>query len=465
MSKKLWGGRFKENINEDFYQFQKSIQYDYRLVEYDIYHSIIHVGALMQVGILTSAEARKLIAALNDIFQDVKNNSFIPDPESEDIHTDIQNKVEGRVGKLASKLHTLRSRNDQVAFDEKWYCYKEGVYILGLINLLLDNLNHLGNRYRDVSIPGYTHTQRAQVVSFLNYTGAFFCMFERDFERLDAFLKKSSIYIGSGALAGSSIPRFAYSEAIKKFFGGTKLKFMQSKSGTVRNSLDNVASRDFVIELLSIMSIIQMHLSRMAEDFILYSTKEFGFFDLPEEYCTGSSLMPHKKNPDFLELVRGNTGKVYGNLMAVLTTMKAIPLTYNRDMQLDKEPLFSSVETIEDELKIMTELIKKIKLNEAHIAKVLDDEELYATELVEYMVHQGVAFSDAHSIIGKLIRYSEDNKVKIKDISDRALHKFHKSLNQKVVKKIMCPKHAITSKKSLPSKRAGSRRRKATGKR
>ena len=459
MSKKMWGARFKKKVDDDFYQFQKSIRYDYKLVEYDIYHSIIHVGALKEVGILTIAEAKKLISALNDIFKDVRAAKFIPDPNSEDIHTDIQNKVEKKVGKLASKLHTLRSRNDQIAFDEKWYCYKEGVYILGLLNLLLDNLNHFGARYKDVFIPGYTHTQRAQVVSFLSYTGAFFCMFERDFERLDAFLKKSSVYIGSGALAGSSIPRFAYSEAIKKFFGGTKLKFMQSKSETVRNPLDNVASRDFVIEFLGILAIIQMHLSRMAEDFILYSTKEFCFFDLPEEFCTGSSLMPHKKNPDFLELVRGNTGSVYGNLMSVLTTMKGLPLTYNRDMQLDKEPLFSSVETIEDELKIMTELIKKIHLNEGKIEQILEDEELYATELVEFLVHKNIPFSDAHSIVGKLIRYSEDKNIKIKDLSDKTLGGFHKILNQKIIKQIMNPKHAVSSKKSLPAKGKVSRRK------
>ena len=262
------------------------------------------------------------------------------------------------MGDLAEKLHTLRSRNDQIVFDEKWYCYKEGIYILSELNVLLLSLNHFGARYSDAFIPGYTHTQRAQVVSFVNYTGAFFCMFERDFERTDNFLKRSAIYIGSGALAGSAIPKSAYSGAIKKFIAKTNPGFKHSRSETVKNSLDNVSSRDFIVEFLSILSMIQMHLSRMAEDFILYSTKEYGFFDLPEEFCTGSSLMPHKKNPDFLELVRGYTGRVYGNLMSVLTTMKGLPLTYNRDMQLDKEPLFSSTEIVKEELKIMDHLQK-----------------------------------------------------------------------------------------------------------
>ncbi len=450
MDKKLWGGRFELEIDADFFKFQKSIHYDYKLAEYDIYHSIIHVTALKEAGIVTATESRKLIVALNEIDREVKEGSFKPNFNAEDIHTDIQNRVEKRVGKLALKLHTLRSRNDQVIFDEKWYCYKEGIYILSLLNVVLNSLNHLGGRYRNIFLPGYTHTQRAQVVSFINYTGAFFCMLERDFERLDNFLKKSSIYVGSGALAGSAIPRAAYSEAIKKFLKKTKSQDRQSKSGTVKNSLDNVSSRDFVIEFLSILSMLQMHLSRMAEDFILYSTKEFGFFDLPEEFCTGSSLMPHKKNPDFLELVRGNTGRIYSNLMSVLTSMKGLPLTYNRDMQLDKEPLFSSTETIEAELRIMAKFINRLKLNQDKIHEALEDEELYATELAEFLVYQGVAFKEAHFIVGRLIRYSEDKDIKIKEMSDKVLKTFHKKLNHKAIKKVMNPEHAVSSKKSLP---------------
>ncbi|UCC95356.1 MAG: argininosuccinate lyase [Candidatus Omnitrophota bacterium] len=452
MGKKLWGGRFKRKINKDFDRFQRSIQYDCKLAEYDIYHSIIHVAALREVGLLSAPEARKLTSTLNDIFDEVKEGRFKPNPNSEDIHTDIQNRVAKKVGKLALKLQALRSRNDQVVFDEKWYCYKEGIYILSLLNVLLSSLNHFGNRYRTFYVPGYTHTQRAQVISFLNYTGAFFCMFERDFERIDSFLKKSTIYIGSGALAGTAISKSAYSEAIRAFLEKTKSRLRQSKPDTVVNSLDNVSSRDFVVEFLSLLSILQMHLSRMAEDFILYSTKEFGFFGLPEEFCTGSSLMPHKKNPDFLELVRGYTGVVYGNLISVLTTMKGLPLTYNRDMQLDKEPLFSSTKIIKDELKIMTEFISGIKLNSEAIHKVLEDESLYATELAEFLVFKGVPFSEAHTIVGRLIRYSEDKKITIEKMSDKLLKTFHKKLSKTDLKKIMNPKHAVLSKKSTSRK-------------
>ncbi|MBP7089052.1 MAG: argininosuccinate lyase [Candidatus Omnitrophica bacterium] len=453
MAKMLWGGRFKKKIDKDFFWFQKSIHYDYKLAEYDIYHSIIHVTALRKAGIIGAKEEKKLITVLNQIGKEVKEGKFKPNPASEDIHTDIQNRVAKKLGKLALKLHTLRSRNDQVAFDEKWYCYKEGVYILSLLNLVLSSLNRFGNRYKNFFIPGYTHTQRAQVVSFVDYTGAFFCMLERDFERLDNFVKRSSIYIGSGALAGSTIPRSAYSEAIKKFLDSTESLVKQSKSEIVRNSLDNVSSRDFIIDFLSILAITQMHLSRLAEDFILYSTKEFGFFDLPEEFCTGSSLMPHKKNPDFLELVRGNTGRIYGNLMAVLTTMKGLPLTYNRDMQLDKEPLFAAVEVVEDELKILANLIDKIKLNEAKIHQALEEEELYTTELIEFLVHQGVAFGEAHQTIGKLVRYAEDKNLKLKDLSDKILKNFNRHLSHKTIRRIINPEYAVSSKKSLSSYR------------
>ena len=456
MMKKLWGGRFKKAIDKDFFEFQKSIQYDYKLAEYDIYHSIIHVIALKEAEIITSAEATKLVSALNGIFKEIKTGKLKPDLSSEDIHTFIQNKVEKKVGKLAFKLHTLRSRNDQVAFDEKWYCYKEGVTILGLLNVLSSSLNSLSNKYKNCFLPGYTHTQRAQVVSFVNYIGAFFSMFTRDFDRLDNFIRNLSIYVGSGALAGSAIPKKAYNEALRKFLEKTKVHFKYAKSEIVKNSLDNVSSRDFVIEFLSILSILQMHLSRLSEDFILYSTKEFSFFDLPEEFCTGSSLLPHKKNPDFLELVRGYTGRIYGNLTAILTIMKGLPLTYNRDMQLDKEPLFSSIEIITEELKIMAQFIKGIKLNQDNISQALEDEGLYATELVEFLVYKGVPFSEAHTIIGKLVRSSQDKNKKIKDMSDVQLKHFHKELNHRAIHKIMNPKYAVTSKKSPTSLKRNS---------
>ncbi len=394
MAKKLWGGRFKKKIDQDFFEFQKSIQYDHKLAKYDIVHSLLHVAALADAKLISNSEKQSLLSALKKIREQIKNNKFKFNPDSEDIHTDIHNKVENMAGKLALKLHTLRSRNDQVAFDEKSYCYAKSGDMIDLIGAITNSFQYLKNKYKNNTIVGYTHTQRAQKIFFRDYVNAYMGMFNKDKERLIKFHQGLKISIGAGALAGSLVK---YNKAIKQFPEGNK--FYQSV-----NTVYDVSERDFVIEFISHLSILQMHLSRLAEDFILYSTKEFNFIDLPEEFCTGSSMMPHKKNPDFLELVRGYTGRIYGNLMSILTTMKGLPLAYNRDMQLDKEPLFSSVETIEGELKIMAKFIKGIKLNEAVIKEVLKDEELSAVERAEKLVIKGISFKKAHDIIGRGVR-------------------------------------------------------------
>ncbi|MDD2752291.1 MAG: lyase family protein, partial [Candidatus Omnitrophica bacterium] len=270
-------------------------------------------------------------------------------------------------------------------------------------------------------------------------------MFERDIDRLERFYTKLCIFIGAGALTGCTIEKKNYNEAIKELSGIKE----SSKIKPVKNALDNVSDRDFIIEFLSIISIIQMHLSRLSEDFILYSTKEFDFIELPEEFCTGSSLMPHKKNPDFLELVRGNTGKIYGNLMSVLTTMKGLPLTYNRDMQLDKEPLFSSVETILDELKIMSKFLKKIELHDTRIDNILtQDISLYATEIAQYLVEKkGLPFKKAHDITGKFIILLERNRGKTNEIDDRELKKTCAGLTKAEIVKVVNPEYALSLRK------------------
>lgn len=403
MAKKLWGGRFEKEIDKDFFDFQKSIQHDHKLAKYDIAHSLIHVAALGWAKILTPEEKGKLLNVLKQLRKDIKSGKFKFDAKSEDIHTDIQNKVEKRLGVLALKLHTLRSRNDQVAFDEKLYCCDRGSEMENLLANLLKSIKFLQSRYKRVSIVGYTHTQRAQKIAFKDYLGAYHDMFERDKQRLVNFWKNLDIHIGAGALAGSPI-KAHYEKALKELLQGEKYFIKPSV-----NTLDDVSDRDFIIEFLSILAILQMHLSRLCEDFILYSTKEFSFVKLPEEFCTGSSLMPHKKNPDFLELVRGYTGRIYGNLIAILTTMKGLPLTYNRDMQLDKEPLFSSVEILSDELKIMAKFLKGVKLNIVSINEALKDKNLYATEEAYRLVKEkNIPFKKAHDIVGKAIRTQED---------------------------------------------------------
>lgn len=450
MSKKLWGGRFKKEIDKEFFDFQKSIQCDYKLAEYDVVHSFIHVQALKESGILTNAECEKLTKALEDILKEIERGIFKPDFASEDIHSDIQNRVEKKVGKVALKMHALRSRNDQVAFDEKYFCKKETLVLSKLLLGVGKSLVGIAEKYKGKKFIGYTHTQRAQAIYLSDYLFSYAEMLVvRDFDRLMRFSENLIMGIGAGAMTGSALSKAAYDEAIKRYLKLHPETF-QKRIQSTGNPLDAVSDRDFIIEFLSILSIIQMHLSRLAEDLILYSTKEFNYIDLPEEFCTGSSLMPHKKNPDFLELVRGNTGRIYGNLMSILTTMKGLPLTYNRDMQLDKEPLFSSVEIVKDELKIMARFLQGIKLNTGAINKALEDESLYATELAEFLVvEKKVPFKEAHTIIGKLIRYSEDKNVKIKEMPDTFLKTFHEALNQKHVKRIMNPHYAVTSKKSF----------------
>ncbi len=448
MSNKLWGGRFKKQLDNEFYLFQKSIQYDYKLAMYDIYHSMIHISALVYTKILKVEEAYKLELELMAILKEVKDGKFKYDPLSEDIHTEIQNRLEKKHKNIALKLHSFRSRNDQVVFDEKYYCIHQGWEIERLLAKVFVSLFELSDKYKNSFFVGYTHTRRAQVIKFSNYILSFGRMLERDLKRIEHFCRTTEICLGAGALAGSFIKREDYDKAIKVFIKKYSQDF-PFKICSTRNSLDNVSSRDFILEFLSILAILQTNLSRLAEDFILYSTKEFNYLDLPEEFCTGSSHMPHKKNPDFLELVRGYTGRVGGNLFSLMTTMKGLPLTYNRDMQLDKEPLFSSVEIVKNELSILSRFLRGIKINEEIVEKSLEDESLYATELAEHLVGKGMPFKTAHEVIGKLIRYAEDRKIKLTDIVDEILEGFSVHLKKKEIKKIFNPAFAVQSKRSV----------------
>ena len=445
MSKKLWGGRFSKSIDRDFEEFSKSIHYDYKLAEYDIYHSLIHVAALAEEKLISAGDKKKLVLALESILKEIKSGRFKFNLSSEDIHTDIQNKVEKKAGKSALKLHTFRSRNEQIAFDEKFYCIKEAEKIYLSVKEIITSLNYLSRKYKSVFIPGYTHTQRAQVVKLSDYLGAYTEMFARDTDKLNYFIKNTSVYVKSGALAGSPLSKVSYQKAIEAFKRKYSIKGLRIEVSV--NTLDNVSSRDFIIDFLSIISVIQMHLSRMAEDFILYSTAEFGFFNLPEEFCTGSSLMPHKKNPDFLELTRGYTGRVYGYFVSLLVMMKGLPLTYNRDMQLDKEPLFSALCIVKDELKITAKFIKGIKLNYPAIERALEAENLYATELAGFLVYKGVPFREAHNIVGRIIKYCEGKGMHLKDIEEKTLKSFHSSLTLKAIEKITSYVHSVNVRK------------------
>ena len=444
MAKKLWGGRFSKPIDPGFEDFSRSIHYDAALAEYDIMHSILHVKALFHAELLDKTESGELHQALNDLLNRVYKGEFAPDPGEEDIHSAVQNELERSVGKLALKLHTLRSRNDQIAFDVKLYAFSRGLNILQKLIDVIASFRLLSEKYPSAPFIGYTHTQRAQIIRFADYCKAYASMFGRDSERVRHFLDHLNIRIGAGALAGSSIPYTAYEKAVLEYDPENEYGIE-----ALENALDHVADRDFVIELLSVLSIVQMHLSRFSEDMILYSTAEFDYVDLPEEFCTGSSLMPHKKNADMMELIRGHSGTVAGDLVSLLVTMKGLPLSYNRDMQLDKEPLFRSVDLVEKEMDLIARFVPGIELKEEKIRLALQDEHLYGVEIAEFLVHHGAAFRDAHDIVGKLIRYSEENDCKLRDIPHDKLTEFHPFLAQEALKEIMTPDYAVRQKKSV----------------
>ncbi|MFA5155961.1 MAG: argininosuccinate lyase [Candidatus Omnitrophota bacterium] len=435
MAKKLWGGRFGKKTDPLVEEFTKSIQYDYKLAKADIAGSLFHIQVLKKCTYLSAGEFNKLHKALKDISHSLDKNTFKFDKNSEDIHTNIQSILAQKVGALALKLHTARSRNDQVAFATKVYCKLAISGTLGLAEELTEALGSLGAKNGQVIIPGFTHMQHAQPVYLKDYLGAYIEMLDRDQDRLEYISKNIKLTLGSGALAGTPVRAEMY-----EFKAGVEAP---------DNSLDSVSDRDFVIEIISALSILAMHLSRMAEDLIIWSTKEFDFIEIDEAFCTGSSLMPQKKNADVLELVRGYAGRLYGNLVSVLTMMKGLPLTYNRDMQLDKEPLFNSFEIVSSELKVLAGLIKTLKFNKAKIAEHLKDEGLYATDIVYYLVNKKIAFKEAHTIVGKLVKYSLDNGIEIKDMPEPLLKKFSVKFVKKEIVKLFDPIVSVKSKKSI----------------
>ncbi len=435
MKSKLWGGRFSKATHKLVEEFTKSIHFDHKLARYDCIGSLAHIDVLKKAGLLSAGEHKEIQKVLNRILHEIENGTFRIDRSFEDIHSYIQHLVETKAGKAGLKLHTCRSRNDQVAFDVKLYC---------LINLLETDealkglravLLKLSGENAALYMPGYTHLQHAMPVSAGDHLSAYEQMLERDSRRLKHASFNFSLTMGAGALAGTPIDSKNYTT---------------SDVDPISNSIDAVSDRDFVIEILSALAIIGMHLSRLAEDMILWSTKEFDFIDIDDAFCTGSSLMPQKKNPDVLELVRGYTGRLYGNLVNVLVMMKGLPLSYNRDMQHDKEPLFDSFEIVQKELAVLAELFKNVRFKEENIKKQLQDEALYATDISDHLVQQGrVPFKEAHTIVGQLIRHKYKTGIELKAMSDTELKKFHKSLNSRIINKIIDPKASVESKKSI----------------
>lgn len=452
----MWGGRFGGGTDGEFFDFQRSLDYDFKLAEYDISHSLIHIGALLDAGLLSGKEYSSLKKALRSLLKRVLSEGpgFIVSAGAEDIHSYIHGQVEKEAGAAAMKLHTLRSRNDQVAFDEKWYCLKECAGTALLLDSLILSLKTLSDRHRGSLFLGYTHTRRAQVITFDLYLGAFGSMFSRDRQRLEDYFGRLRVCIGAGALAGTSLGEGSYANALRAVVSGNSGKIMP-----VDNSVDHVSDRDYIIELLSILSIIQMHLSRLAEDFILYSGSEYALLCLPDEFCTGSSLMPHKKNPDLLELVRGNTGRVYGSLVWLLTLMKGLPLSYNRDMQFDKEPLFGAVENLKSELSLLCRFLPLVKVNKQAVEAALSDKTFYATELAEWLVREKkLPFKTAHETVGALILAAESSAKGIDGLKEEELRRIHPALNRAVVGRVMNPVYATGAGKPASGNKKNGRK-------
>lgn len=446
MVKKLWGGRFSKKTEPLVEEFTKSIHYDYKLAAYDVIGSGIHIQVLKKAGLVTPLEANRLDIALQGVYRSIKNGTFKLNRKSEDIHTNIQNILYQKVGDLALKLHTARSRNDQVVFATKFYSKNIITELNVDIKKLVNSVKTLVAENKNVIIPGFTHMQHAQPVYLKDYLSVYIVMLNRDLKRLANINESIHLTMGAGALAGTPIDANKYNEKTPKTL---KAIGVSEYIEATTNSLDAVSDRDFIIDILSALSIISMHLSRIAEDLIIWSTKEFNFIEIDEAFCTGSSLMPQKKNPDVLELVRGYSGRLYGNLISVLAMMKGLPLTYNRDMQLDKEPLFNSFEIVSSELKVLAGLIKTLQFNKAKIEESLEDESLYATDLVYYLVNRGIPFTKAHTIIGKLIKYSIDNSIEIKTMTQHELQRFSNKFIKKEIIKLFNPKVSVESKKSI----------------
>lgn len=389
----LWGGRFTKETDQLVYNFNASISFDQKFYKQDIRGSIAHVTMLAKAGILTDAERDALIAALNQIAKDVEEGRLEITDQYEDIHSFVEATLIDRIGDTGKKLHTGRSRNDQVALDMKLYVRDEITEIQGQVKTLLHTLHTLMKAHKETYMPGFTHLQKAQPVTFAHHVGAYMEMFKRDYSRLrDIYRRMNLCPLGAGALAGTTYPLDrAYTASLLDFDGPTL------------NSMDSVSDRDYVIELLSALSTIMMHLSRFSEEIIIWNSNEYQFVELDDAYSTGSSIMPQKKNPDIAELVRGKTGRVYGALMSMLTTMKAIPLAYNKDMQEDKELTFDAIDTVKGCLALFNGMIATMTLNKARMEASAMGGFTNATDAADYLVNHGVPFRDAHGIVGQLV--------------------------------------------------------------
>jgi argininosuccinate lyase len=424
--RKAWAGRFREQTDRAVEAFTRSIAVDRRLYTHDIQGSIAHCQTLTKAGVLSRRETATIIRGLQLVKQELAQDRFTFLPEDEDIHMAIERRLTELIGPLGGKLHTGRSRNDQVALDVRLYLRDWLTAMTGRLEAFQRVLVQVAAEHRDLPMPGYTHLQRAQPVLFAHHLLAYVEMFERDKGRLrDAHARLNVMPLGSGALAGSNYP-------VDRQLTASLLGF----PAITQNSLDAVSDRDFMVEVVAALSVIMMHLSRMSEELILWSTQEFHFVDLPDAFCTGSSMMPQKKNPDVPELVRGKTGRVYGHLIGLLTTLKALPMSYNRDLQEDKPALFDALDTTESSLGVMTELMRRLTVDREALARALSGGGMLATELADYLVTKGVPFREAHGITGRIVRWALDQGRDLSELSLDELHTFSIKFESSVLQRL-----------------------------
>ena len=413
MSNKLWAGRFTQPTDAFVEEFTASINFDQRLYRYDILGSVTHAEMLARQGIITGKEAETIICGLNEILAEIEEGTFVFSVAREDIHMNIEARLIEKIGPVGGKLHTARSRNDQVALDVRLYLRDEVDAIAKALKQMQSALLAQAEANLDVIMPGYTHLQTAQPVLFSHHMLAYVEMLARDAGRLHDLRSRLNLMpLGAGALAGTTFP-------IDREWVAEQLGF----AGVTRNSLDSVSDRDFALEFCSFAAIMMMHLSRLSEELILWSSADFAFIDLSDGFCTGSSIMPQKKNPDVPELVRGKTGRVYGNLVSLLTLMKSLPLAYNKDMQEDKEPLFDTIDTVRGSLKVFAEMIAEMAVNPERMRIAAARGFSTATDIADYLVRKGLPFRNAHEVVGKTVRYCIETG---KDIPELTLEEFQK---------------------------------------
>jgi argininosuccinate lyase len=408
---KMWSGRFTKKSDRLTEEFNASIGVDSRMYRQDIAGSIAHATMLAQQGIISPQEGEQIIKGLQEVLEDIEAGKLEFTIEAEDVHMNVETFLTRKIGDVGKKLHTARSRNDQVALDVRLYLRDEIKEIRKLLLHMIFTLTELASQHTETIMPGYTHLQRAQPITLAHHLLAYVEMLRRDTERLDDCLKRVDVMpLGSGALAGTGFP-------LDRELVARQLGFSQ----ITRNSLDGVSDRDYAIEFTSFASILMMHLSRLSEELILWSSSEFGFVELDDAFATGSSIMPQKKNPDLAELVRGKTGRVYGDLVTLLTIMKSLPLAYNKDMQEDKEPLFDAADTVKASLMVFAPMLKTARFNTQRMAQAAQGGFTNATDLADYLAAKGLPFRDAHEVVGKAVLYCLEKGISLQDV-DLALY-------------------------------------------